>query len=107
MVEALDDEPHFHSVVWACGEIILQLLPRLDNGFVREQLKARDFVPKGIGLSQRKELGKKCIGWSTSPRWTQLPCWRRTTALPSPIMRMEKWWRRTASWVIPRMVNVF
>jgi hypothetical protein len=62
MIEALDDESLFHSVVWACGDIILQSLPCLGNGSVRELLKARDLVPKGIGLAQRKELGKKCIG---------------------------------------------
>jgi hypothetical protein len=79
MIEALDDEPLFHSMVWACGDINLQSLPRLSNGFVRELLKAQDLVLEGMGLAQRKQLGEKCI-----------PCWRRTTALPSPIMRMEK-----------------
>jgi hypothetical protein len=59
----LDDEPLFHSMAWACGDIILQSLPRLGNGFIRELLKARDLVSEGIvGLAQRKELGEKCIG---------------------------------------------
>jgi hypothetical protein len=62
MIEALDDEPLFHSMVWACGDIILQSLPLLDNGFICELLNTRDLVPEGIGLAQRKEPGEKCIG---------------------------------------------
>jgi hypothetical protein len=62
MIEVLDDEPLFHSMVWACKDIILQFLPCLNNGFVRELLKARDLVSEGIGLAQWKELGDKCIG---------------------------------------------
>jgi hypothetical protein len=62
MIEALDDEPLFHFMVWACGDIIQQPLTRLDNGFICKLLKAQDLVPEGIGLAQRKELGEKCIG---------------------------------------------
>jgi hypothetical protein len=46
----------------ACRDIILQALPCLGNGFIRDLLKGRDLVLKGIGLAQRKKLGKKCIG---------------------------------------------
>jgi hypothetical protein len=52
MIEALDDEPLFHFVVWACKDIILQSLPCLSNGFVCELLKAQDLVLEGIGLAQ-------------------------------------------------------
>jgi hypothetical protein len=62
MIEALDDEPLFHSMVWACRDIILQSLPRLGNGFLHELLKAQDFVLEGIGLGQQKEFCEKCIG---------------------------------------------
>jgi hypothetical protein len=62
MVEALDDKPLLHSVVWACSDIIQQSLPRLSNGFVCELLKAWDLVLKGIGHNQWKELDEKCIG---------------------------------------------
>jgi hypothetical protein len=62
MIEALDDEPLLHAMMGACRDIILQALPCLDNGFIRELLKGRDLVPKGIGLAQRKKLGEKCIG---------------------------------------------
>jgi hypothetical protein len=62
MIEALDDKSVFHSIVWACRDIILQLLSCLSNGFIRELLKARDLVLEGIGLAQQKEVGDKCIG---------------------------------------------
>jgi hypothetical protein len=62
MIEALDDEPLLHDVMGACKDIILQALPCIDNGFIRELLKGRDLLPKGIGLAQRKKLGEKCIG---------------------------------------------
>jgi hypothetical protein len=62
MIEDLGDEPLFHSMVWPCRDIILQLPPRLGNGFICELLKARDLVPESIGLAPWKELGKKCIG---------------------------------------------
>jgi hypothetical protein len=62
MIEALDDEPLFYSMVWACRDIILQSLPRLSNVFFCELFKARDLVPKGIGIAQWKELGKNYIG---------------------------------------------
>jgi hypothetical protein len=61
MIEALDDEPLLHAVMGACRHIILQALPCLGNGFIRELLKGRDPVLKGIGLSQKKKLGEKCI----------------------------------------------
>jgi hypothetical protein len=62
MIEALDDEPLLHAVIGACRDIIMQALPCLGNGFIRELLKGSDLVPKGIGLAQRKKLGEKCIG---------------------------------------------
>jgi hypothetical protein len=40
MIDALDDEPLFHSMVWACEDIILQSLPCLGNGFIHELFKA-------------------------------------------------------------------
>jgi hypothetical protein len=62
MIEALDDEPLFHSMVWACRDIILKALPRLGNGLIHKLMEAQDLIPEGIGLAQRKELVKKCIG---------------------------------------------
>jgi hypothetical protein len=62
MIEALDDEPLIHDMMGTCRDIILQMLPFLGNGFIRELLKGRDLVPKGIGLVQWKKLGEKCIG---------------------------------------------
>jgi hypothetical protein len=62
MIEALDDEPLLHAVMGACRDIILHALPCLGNGFIRELLKGRDLVPKGIGLAQQKKLGEKYIG---------------------------------------------
>jgi hypothetical protein len=62
MIEALDNEPLFHFVVWACGDIIVQSLPCLGNGFVCELLKPQDLVPEGISLAQLKDLGENCIG---------------------------------------------
>jgi hypothetical protein len=61
MIEALDDEPLFYPVVWACEDIILQSLSRLGNGFIRELLEARDLIPKGIGLAQRKNLARNAL----------------------------------------------
>jgi hypothetical protein len=62
LIEALDDEPLLHAVMGACRDIILQALPCLGDGLIRELLKPRDLVPEGIGFAQRKKLGKKCIG---------------------------------------------
>jgi hypothetical protein len=62
MIESLDDEPLFHFVLWAWGDIILQSLPHLGNGFIHQLLKAWDLAPEGIDLAQRKELDEKCIG---------------------------------------------
>jgi hypothetical protein len=62
MIEALDDEPLLHAVIGACRDIILQAFPCLGNGFIRELLKGRDLVPKGIGLAQQKKLSEKCTG---------------------------------------------
>jgi hypothetical protein len=39
----------------ACRDIILQALPCLSNGFIRELLKGRDLVSNGIGLAQWKK----------------------------------------------------
>jgi hypothetical protein len=62
MIEALDDETLLHAVMGACSDIILQAFPCLGDGLIRELLKARDLVLEGIGFSQRKKLGEKCIG---------------------------------------------
>jgi hypothetical protein len=62
MIEALDDEPLLHAMMGACRDIILQAFPCLGDGLIRELLKPRDLVPEGIGFSQRKKLGEKCIG---------------------------------------------
>jgi hypothetical protein len=61
MIEALDDEPLFHLVVWACRDIRLQSLPRLGNSFVRELLKARDLVPEGIFLPNGKNMARNAL----------------------------------------------
>jgi hypothetical protein len=62
MIEVLDDEPLLHAMMGACRDIIQQELPCLGNGFIRDLLKGRDLVPKGIGLVQQKKLDEKCIG---------------------------------------------
>jgi hypothetical protein len=59
MIEALDDEPLLHTMMGACRDIIMLALQCLSNGFIRELLKGRDLVPKGIGLAQQKKLGEK------------------------------------------------
>jgi hypothetical protein len=51
VIVALDDEPLFQLVVWACRDIILQAFPCLGDGLIRELLKARDLIPKGIGFT--------------------------------------------------------
>jgi hypothetical protein len=61
MIEALDDEPLLHDVMGACRDIILQALPCLGNGFIRELLKGRDLILKGIGLSQWKKLLRNAL----------------------------------------------
>jgi hypothetical protein len=62
MIEALDDEPLLHAMMGSCRDIILQAIPCLDDGLIRELLKPRDLVPEGIGFAQRKKHGDKCIG---------------------------------------------
>jgi hypothetical protein len=62
MIEALDDEPLFHTMMGACSDIILQVFPCLGDGLIRELLKPKDLVPEGIGSAQQKKHGKKCIG---------------------------------------------
>jgi hypothetical protein len=68
MIKALDDEPLLHAVMGACRDIILQAFPCLSNGFIRDSLKGRDLVLKGIGLAQWKKLHEKCIG-AFLPGW--------------------------------------
>jgi hypothetical protein len=46
----------------ACGDIIKQAFPCHGDGLIRELLKPRDLVPEGIGFTQRKKHGEKCIG---------------------------------------------
>jgi hypothetical protein len=62
MIEALDDEPLLHAVMEACRDIILQAIPCLGDGLIRELLKIRDLISEGIGFAQWKKLGEKCIG---------------------------------------------
>jgi hypothetical protein len=62
MIEALDDEPFLHVVMGACRDIILHAFPCLNDGLIRELLKPRDLILKGIGFAQRKKLDEKCIG---------------------------------------------
>jgi hypothetical protein len=61
MIEYLDDEPLLHVVMGACRDIILQAFPCLGDGLIRELLKPKDLVPKGIDFAQRRKLGEKCI----------------------------------------------
>jgi hypothetical protein len=58
----LDDESLLHVMMGACRDIILQMLPCLGNGFIRELLNGRDLVSKGIGIAKWKKLDEKCIG---------------------------------------------
>jgi hypothetical protein len=51
MIEALDDEPLLHVMMGACRDIILQVLPCLNDGLIRELLKSKDLVLEGIGFS--------------------------------------------------------
>jgi hypothetical protein len=62
MIEALDDEPLLHAMMGARRDIILQALPCLGDGLIRELLKPRDLVSEGITFAQQKNLGEKCIG---------------------------------------------
>jgi hypothetical protein len=62
MIEALDDEPLLNAVMGACKDIILQMFPCLGDGLIRELLKPRDLVSKGIGFAQWGKLGERCIG---------------------------------------------
>jgi hypothetical protein len=61
MIEALDDEPLLHAMMGARKDVILQVLPCLNNGFIYDLLKGIDLVPKGIGLTQWKKLSEKFI----------------------------------------------
>jgi hypothetical protein len=62
MIEVLDDEPLLHVMFGACRDIILQAIPCLDDGLIRELLNPRDIVLEGIGFVQQKKLGEKCVG---------------------------------------------
>jgi hypothetical protein len=62
MIESLDDEPFLNVVMGACRDIILQVIPFLGDGLIRELLKPRELVLEGIGFAQWKKLGEKCIG---------------------------------------------
>jgi hypothetical protein len=46
----------------ACRELIMHAFPCLGNGLIHELLKRRDLVLEGIGFSQQKKHGEKCIG---------------------------------------------
>jgi hypothetical protein len=48
MIEALDDEPFLNVVMGACRDIILQVIPFLGDGLIRELLKPRELVLEGI-----------------------------------------------------------
>jgi hypothetical protein len=56
MIEALDDEPLHHAVMGACRDIILQMLPCLDNGFIRELLKVEILFQWALVLPNGKNL---------------------------------------------------
>jgi hypothetical protein len=62
MIETLDDEPLLHVMMGACKDIILQTFQCLGDHLIRELLKPRDLVPEGIGFTQQKKFGEKCIG---------------------------------------------
>jgi hypothetical protein len=61
MIEALDDKPLLHAMMGACRDIILQTFPCLGDGLIRKLLKPIDLVPEGIGFTQQKNFGEKCI----------------------------------------------
>jgi hypothetical protein len=68
MIEALNDEPLLYAMMGAWRDIIMQAFPCLGDGFIRELLKPRDLVSKGISFAQQKKLSEKCIralllGW--------------------------------------------
>jgi hypothetical protein len=44
MIEALDDEPLLLAMMGACRDIILQVLPCLGDGLIRELLKPKDLI---------------------------------------------------------------
>jgi hypothetical protein len=88
MIVALDDEPLFHPVVWACRDIILQMFPCLDSDLIHELLKARDLIRRALVLPSKKNLAR--IHQIISPRLIQPPYLRRIIGLPYPTMRMER-----------------
>jgi hypothetical protein len=61
MIVALDDEPLFHSMVWARRDIILQAFPHLGIGLVHELLKYQDFILEGIGFLNEKNLATNAL----------------------------------------------
>jgi hypothetical protein len=97
MIKNFDDEPLLHAMMGACRDIILQELPCLGNGFIRDLLKGRDLVPKGIGvLSNRKSLMRNAlehfsqVDTASFFAKTLPPCWNRTILLPFLIMKMGR-----------------
>jgi hypothetical protein len=81
----LDDEPLLHVVMGACSDIILQAFPCLGDGLIRELLKPRDLVLEGIGFTQWKKLGEKCIG-------ALLPGWHCLLIRIEPLFYLSKQW---------------
>jgi hypothetical protein len=89
-----------HSSIPWCGHAEILSC----NGFIRELLKAWDLVPEGIGLTQQKELGEKCIGELLPGGHNFLVGVVHCFAFPNN--ENGKRQRCTTSWVIPQMMNV-
>jgi hypothetical protein len=61
MIEALDDEPLLHAVMGACRGIILQAIPCLGDGCIRESLKPRDLFRRALVLPDGKNLVRNVL----------------------------------------------
>jgi hypothetical protein len=72
----------------AYKDIILQALPYLGNGFIRELLKGRDLVSMGIGVARWKKTCEKCIG-AFLPGFHYLLVGKDTRAHRSPRLLSE------------------
>jgi hypothetical protein len=59
--EVLNDQPFFHSVVWACCNVILEMFPGFWVCLILVLLKTGNPVSKGVGFAHRKVLGQECI----------------------------------------------
>jgi hypothetical protein len=61
MIEALDDELLLHVMMGACRDIILQVIPCLGDGLIRELLKPRHLVLEGIGFPNGKNMARNIL----------------------------------------------